>query len=373
MKTIRTRPTPGVRKCLAAAVLAAFAISGPAFAVDEDEATNNTPTPGQQLVIGADGSVTVNGVIGVQWNDTATGYIPDVDYYGFDVQGQVDSTTGCIVKVTADIDNGMHADFTGVDTILALFGPQVELDGTTTALAVLDQVDDAPDIDPGSESTSDARIDGWCMTEPGHYVVGVSSFPRSFAAAGELTSTDVPMPSSNGAYTLIISGLQPPVVTPPPPPPPPVVTPPPPPPPPPAQQVRIRINPNYREHEWNERDHGKAKGTVAVAVLSSPTFDAFQIDPQSLRFGKTGTENSFVACYKRGVEVNHDRRRDLLCRFDSSKTGFGVGDTEGKLTGRTVGGASIEGRGWLKVFPTQKRHHDERSRHDNDDRKQSKR
>ena len=122
------------------------------------------------------------------------------------------------------------------------------------------------------------------------------------------------------------------------------------------------------EHYWDERDP-KAKGTIAVAILSSATVDAVQIDPQSLRFGKNGTENSFVRCDKRDPDVNHDHRRDLLCFFDSSKTGFGADDTEGKLSGVMAGGIPVQGHGWLRNIPQHKRHGNDRDRdRDRDDR-----
>jgi uncharacterized membrane protein len=335
MKVTKALKRSVVHACLAAAFAAGLSMSASALALDEDETKNNTPS-GQPLAIGADGSVTVTGVIGVVSGPA----VPDVDYYSFDFQANAD---GSCVNATFNIDNAMHDDFTGVDTIIAVFGPEVDADGTRNPLATLSEVDDAPDIDAGSASTSDARIDNLCLTESGRYVVGVSSFPRAFVDVNTLASSDVSSMNPNGAYTLVISGL------------PPTIEQPPEPAPQPPTKVSIRIKPRHLERYWDERY--REKGSVAVAILSSATFDARQINPQSLRFGKTGAENSLVRCHKREPDVNHDRRRDLLCHFDSTKTDFEVGDTEGKLTGLTVDGAPFEGHGWLKIVPQHKRPH----------------
>jgi hypothetical protein len=42
-------------------------------------------------------------------------------------------------------------------------------------------------------------------------------------------------------------------------------------------------------------------------------------------------------------DVNKDGLLDVLCHFSAQKTGFQLGDKQGVLTGKTVGGASIRG------------------------------
>jgi len=90
--------------------------------------------------------------------------------------------------------------------------------------------------------------------------------------------------------------------------------------------------------------------TVAVAVLSAAGFDApAVVDRTSLTFGRTGDEHSLVSCAKNAQDVNGDGRRDLVCRFSVQQTGFQLGDTEGILRGRTVGGVAIEGRDSVQI------------------------
>jgi serine protease len=90
--------------------------------------------------------------------------------------------------------------------------------------------------------------------------------------------------------------------------------------------------------------------TVAVAVLSADGFDAAAVvDRTSLTFGRTGDEHSLSSCAKNAQDVNRDGRRDLLCRFSVQLAGFRLGDTEGILRGRTVGGVAIEGRDSVQI------------------------
>ena len=87
----------------------------------------------------------------------------------------------------------------------------------------------------------------------------------------------------------------------------------------------------------------KSKGTIPVAVLSNPTFDAVsQVDQTSLTFGRTGGEKSLAFC-SGPQDVNGDGLMDLICHFDTSSTQFQMGDTKGILKDNVLGGGSIMG------------------------------
>ena len=86
----------------------------------------------------------------------------------------------------------------------------------------------------------------------------------------------------------------------------------------------------------------KSKGTIPVAVLSSPTFDAAQVDQTSLTFGRMGGERSLAFC-SGPQDVNGDGLLDLVCHFDTPSTQFQAGDTKGILEGKVLGGNSIMG------------------------------
>ena len=333
-----------------AAFLATSVASRTAFAVDEleqssDPTTFNDPaTKAQALEVGSDGTVQVSGGI---YNDPTH---RDIDFYSFHAnEGDV---------VTINIDGGLDASFVGVNTILAVFGPDgtnpVPLRQTTTGM---------PIDEPGSVNPFDARIDGFVVPSTGTYVVGVSSEPGTFLDIDHLTSGEVSDQSPpyyvNGTYTLIISGVTP------------VASAPSLPPAPSAQQIGIDIRPGKRDviwlrsasrheskrghdsdrrHDLAQRLRGHLKGGIPVALLSSDIFNAMDVDQTSLKFGSTGDEDSLKRCNRHGIDVNRDGRPDLVCHFDIGKANFEPGDAEGIVTGTTQSGDAFEGRGFLKII-----------------------
>ncbi|WP_109488357.1 hypothetical protein [Occallatibacter savannae] len=88
---------------------------------------------------------------------------------------------------------------------------------------------------------------------------------------------------------------------------------------------------------------------IPVAILSSTTFDAPAIiDPASLRFGRTGSEESLIVC-DRSQDVNGDRLPDLKCKFDLPRSEFLEGDTAAVLRGSTIDGHLIIGTDSIKL------------------------
>ncbi len=346
------------------AFLAASVASHVALAVDEAEPNDSSGTA-QALVPGSDGTMVVNG--GILNMPTHR----DVDYYSFHAQeGDV---------LTIDIDGGMSADYVGVWTVLAIFGP----DGTNPV--PLDQSVSGVPIDPGSDNEEDARIDSFVVPATGTYIVGVSSLPAAFVSIDQRSSSEIydysPYIGVNGTYTLTISGATSAASAPPP--------------PPPVQQIGIDIRPGSRDVIWayaasdryfrygrhygrdheSERKHdpdrahdievlrSRFRHGIPVALLSSDTFDAMDVDPTSVRFGITGDEESRIRCNRHGVDVNHDKRPDLICTFDFRKADFEPGDNQGIVTGTTNSGLAFQGQGWLKIV-TGIRHHDQDRDHD---------
>ncbi|HKA39361.1 MAG TPA: DVUA0089 family protein [Burkholderiales bacterium] len=341
-----------LRYAVAAAFAAGSMASSVAHAVVEMEPNDSLATA-QPLTI--DGSVEVTGVVGVSSPDAAV--VNDVDCYSFW------ATEGDTVQVDIDFAmKGMFAGTRAVDTVIAIFAA----DGTK-----LRENDDATDVDAGSEATNDSFIVDWSVPATGKYYVGVGStaltpgFPaRVFLDGCRMDSAMVDPNVGNGSYTLTISGVtltqppaeppqaeQPPAEQPPVPPvveqppveQPPVVTPP----PPPGQTKKVNIDIRPRHHGV-ARVYPQADGKIAVAILSSRTFNAMKVDKRSLTFGADGDEASYVDCHREGIDVNRDGRKDLVCRFDNRKAGFDVGDLEGILRG-TVDGIQFEGRAPLKV------------------------
>jgi len=112
--------------------------------------------------------------------------------------------------------------------------------------------------------------------------------------------------------------------------------------------VEIDIKPGSYPNSINP----KSKGNIPVAILSSSTFDApSQVDKTSLTFGRTGDEESLAFCNPSGEDVNGDGLLDLVCHFETEKTGFQHGDTQGVLKGKTMDGTPIKGTDYVKIVP----------------------
>ena len=66
-------------------------------------------------------------------------------------------------------------------------------------------------------------------------------------------------------------------------------------------------------------------GVIPVAILSTNTFDATQVDPSKVTFGENGTEASPVSSTLE--DVNGDGKLDLVLQFQTQQSGFHCGDT----------------------------------------------
>ncbi len=94
---------------------------------------------------------------------------------------------------------------------------------------------------------------------------------------------------------------------------------------------------------------------VPVAIITTSTFDATQVDPLSVCFGDA-EEPSQRDCTPRGnrgqaLDVDRDGDLDFVLRYEIAQTGIDMGDTQACLTGNLTGGQAIEGCGTIVVVP----------------------
>lgn len=109
------------------------------------------------------------------------------------------------------------------------------------------------------------------------------------------------------------------------------------------------VPPDVKPHSFPSTINVKKEGLVPVAILSTVEFDAAaRVDRTSLTFGATGLEQSFVRCGS-PEDVNDDGLADLVCQFDTTKTGLTCGMTTATLMGRTVDGRRFEGQDDVKL------------------------
>ncbi|KJK48078.1 hypothetical protein UK23_17995 [Lentzea aerocolonigenes] len=110
------------------------------------------------------------------------------------------------------------------------------------------------------------------------------------------------------------------------------------------------VPPDVKPRSFPSSINVKKEGLIPVAILSTAEFNAVtQVDRTSLTFGATGLEQSFVRCGSPGEDVNDDGRADLVCQFDTTKTGLTCGMTTATLVGRTVDGRRFEGQDDVKL------------------------
>jgi subtilisin family serine protease len=95
-----------------------------------------------------------------------------------------------------------------------------------------------------------------------------------------------------------------------------------------------RINPNSDKE-------------IRVAILTGNGFNAATVDPNTVRFGATGTEAAPVNFALRDVDGDGDT--DMVLRFEIQDTGIKCGDTSASLTGRTFSGLSFSGSDSIKT------------------------
>jgi hypothetical protein len=111
--------------------------------------------------------------------------------------------------------------------------------------------------------------------------------------------------------------------------------------------VSIDIKPGSHPNSINPKSNGK----ITVAILSSSTFNATtQVNKASVKFGRTGSENSLWKCTG-NEDVNGDGLLDVVCHFNTPQTGFVSGDTVGVLTGVAVGGLPFQGTDSVNIVP----------------------
>jgi len=110
-------------------------------------------------------------------------------------------------------------------------------------------------------------------------------------------------------------------------------------------RVEIDIKPNSDPNSINP----KSMGLVPVAILGSAFFDVTDVDVTTLAFGPDGAlpVHDPVGHYE---DVNGDGFIDLVSHYRQKETGLAVGNTEGCITGETLGGTPFEGCDAVRVL-----------------------
>ena len=102
-------------------------------------------------------------------------------------------------------------------------------------------------------------------------------------------------------------------------------------------EVSIDIKPGSIPNKINPG----SLGVIPVAILTTGTFDATTVDPNTVRFGATGTETASIHFALEDVDADDDT--DLILHFKTRSTRLLCGDTSASLIGNTYSGQIIAG------------------------------
>jgi VCBS repeat protein len=107
--------------------------------------------------------------------------------------------------------------------------------------------------------------------------------------------------------------------------------------------VQIDIKPADPRNRINLRNNA----SIRVAVLTRGGFDATDVDPTTVRFGRSGTEAAPIHFALK--DVDRDGNTDIVLRFKTRRTGIACGDTTASLSGKTFGGQRIKGADFIRT------------------------
>ena len=117
-----------------------------------------------------------------------------------------------------------------------------------------------------------------------------------------------------------------------------------------VQEVKIDIKPGSYPNTINLGSHG----VIPVAILSSATFDARTVKPESVTLAgatvKLKGKGTPIFSYS---DVNGDGRADLIVNVLTDALQLTPGDTEAVLVGVTTSGAYITGKDTIRIVPAQ--------------------
>lgn len=111
----------------------------------------------------------------------------------------------------------------------------------------------------------------------------------------------------------------------------------------PVEIITIDIKPGSYPNSINL----KSKGLIPVAILTTDTFDATQVNWDTVSFGPDGATESHGRSHV--VDVDGDGDMDVVLHFKTQEAGIDCDDTEATLTGETFGGEVIQGSDSVSV------------------------
>jgi hypothetical protein len=114
-----------------------------------------------------------------------------------------------------------------------------------------------------------------------------------------------------------------------------------------AVTVTVDVKPGETPNVINT----KSKGTVPVAIFSTPTFDVTKVDPATLRFsGASVAKNTQGRWQVSTGDLDLDGREDLIVHFETQELLLNTTDAEGVVEGHTPDGRYFRGKDAVKIL-----------------------
>jgi hypothetical protein len=113
--------------------------------------------------------------------------------------------------------------------------------------------------------------------------------------------------------------------------------------------IKVDVATSINIDVLSKKINPNSAGLTRVAILTTESFDAATVDPQTISFGKAGTEATGLRSVAR--DVDNDGDIDLVFWFRSPETGIQCGDVTATLTAKTVSGEDLEGSDFIQTGP----------------------
>jgi hypothetical protein len=113
--------------------------------------------------------------------------------------------------------------------------------------------------------------------------------------------------------------------------------------------VVVDIKPGSDPNSINPR----SKGVIPVAILGTASFDATQVNAESVEFGPDGAKEAHGQGHVE--DVDGDDVPDIMFHFKTQETGFQCGDTKATLTGQTFSGEEFTGTDSIQTVGCKKK------------------